>query len=185
MAGYVIQKCPGGGDETGDFPTGVGGFTTSGFNEVYDWLQHSADGGLNPILANGASLGSPRSTTRFVTVTVSRPPQKSNRPGDTDVGVADRLLGFVRTLWVDAPTNYQKLFFWNALQRFEAKVAEMSPHRENARWWEPLRGRQAMQYECDKNNEGPAEVDCARLQYSGLGNGDVDFKQGETKYFNE
>lgn len=52
MAGYVIQQCPGGGDETGDFPTGIGGFTISGFDRMYGWLARSADV-LNPALANG------------------------------------------------------------------------------------------------------------------------------------
>lgn len=71
------------------------------------------------------------------------------------------------------------------MQRFEAKVEEMTGNREDALWWEPVDGRQTMQYECDKKNEGPAVVDCAKLQYQGLGNGEVEFKQGETKYFNE
>ncbi|KAL9002426.1 MAG: hypothetical protein Q9188_004642 [Gyalolechia gomerana] len=184
MAGYVIQQCPGGGDETGDFPTGIGGFTTSGFNEMFDWLEHSADV-FNPALANGAPIDSPRSTTQFVTVAVSRAPKKSNRPGDTDVSVADRLLEFTRQLWIDAPNAIHREYFYQAMQRFEAKVEEMTGNREDALWWEPVDGRQAMQYECDKKNEGPAVVDCAKLQYQGLGNGEVEFKHGETKYFNE
>lgn len=66
MAGYVIHQCPSGGDETGDFPTGIGGFTTSGFNEIFDWLEHSADA-FNPALANGGryvlTLGVSRDVT--------------------------------------------------------------------------------------------------------------------------
>ncbi|KAL8931768.1 MAG: hypothetical protein Q9211_006745, partial [Gyalolechia sp. 1 TL-2023] len=185
MAGYVIQQCPGGGDETEELFTGIGGFLTSGFDEIFDWLEHSPEAVFNPALMNGASIGSPRSTTQFVTVTVSRAPKKSNRPGDTDVGVADRLLGLVRALWIDAPDSLRRRYFYRAMLRFRDKVEEMSPQREDVVWWEYVGGRQAMQYECDKKNEGPAVVDCAKLQYHGLGNGEVEFKQGETKYFNE
>lgn len=42
LAGYVIQQCPGGGDETYDFggtATGVGGFVTLGLNRLYGVIQ--------------------------------------------------------------------------------------------------------------------------------------------------
>lgn len=130
-------------------------------------------------------LGSPRSTDQYVTVTVTRPPKKSNRPGDTDVGVADRVLAFVRTLWADAVNDVQQLHYWSAMQLFDRKVEEMWPDRDDVRWWDPVSGQQTMDYQCDKGTAGPAVVDCAKLRHHGLGTGDVDFKLGETKYFSE
>lgn len=68
---------------------------------------------------------------------------------------------------------------------FERKVEEMSPDREDVTWWEPSRGQQTMDYQCDKDTTGPTVKDCAKLRHHGLGIGDVEFKQGETKYFKE
>ena len=45
LAGYVIEQCPGGGDEENNLGTltaGLGGFVTSGLETVYDWMEQSS-----------------------------------------------------------------------------------------------------------------------------------------------
>ncbi|KAL8722084.1 MAG: hypothetical protein Q9225_001371 [Loekoesia sp. 1 TL-2023] len=184
MAGYIIAQCPGGGNMGGySFLTaGLGGYVTSGMHRLYDWLDHSGDY-LN--LANVFSTPWPRSDTLLFTVTVQRETSRSKAAGETDIGVAERLLGFVNQL-ADAeqdPTHQAHFFDYSA--RLSAKIQEMSPNREDVKWWQPIRSRREMDYTCNKKIDGPAAVDCAKLGYQGLGKGWVDFNQGETKYFNQ
>lgn len=99
--------------------------------------------------------------------------------------MVERLLGFVNEL-ADAeqdPTHRAHFLAYSG--RLSAKVQEMSPNRGDVKWWEPIRSSREMDYTCDKKIDGPAAVDCAKLEYQGLGKGSVDFNQGETKYFNQ
>ncbi|KAL8832921.1 MAG: hypothetical protein Q9170_004649 [Blastenia crenularia] len=185
IAGYAISQCPGGGDMQDDYSfltAGLGGYVTSGLNRVWDWLEAASD-----FMIPGSALNTPwpGRETHFVTVTVSRERSKKHRPGDTDVEVANRVLGFVRQLEDEAQTPVQRAFYQKMSGRLEAKVEEMTPDNGDISWFDPIGPRRMMEYKCDKKLDGPATLDCAKLQYQGLGQGDVEFRQGETKYFNQ
>ncbi|KAL9592043.1 MAG: hypothetical protein Q9179_007113 [Wetmoreana sp. 5 TL-2023] len=62
----------------------------------------------------------------------------------------------------------------------------MTPDREVI-WWERLTdtAKKEMEYTCDNKREGPAVLDCLKLQYHGLGKGTFDLGQGETKFFDQ
>ncbi|KAL8707691.1 MAG: hypothetical protein Q9220_007310 [cf. Caloplaca sp. 1 TL-2023] len=187
MAGYVIQQCPGGGNEVGDYggqSSGIGGFVTSQLENILHWMMQTS-AFLQPI----NPVHSPFVTSRgeFITVTVQRPTTTSKKPGDTDVHVADRVLMFARTLWADETRPAHQSWYWGLAEMMEAKVAEMSPDREDVKWWEdvdPSR-RNLMEYSCTKEVQGPTAADCAKLQYQGLGQGTVKFGEGESKFFNQ
>lgn len=120
-------------------------------------------------------------------MTVQNPRQSSRGAGDTDVNVANRVLGFVRMLWDGEDNQPHKDWYWNLASKMEAKVAEMSPNREDVNWWgpAPLSQRNHMDYVCVNKLDKPAAADCAMLQHRGLGKGTIDLNAGETKYFNE
>lgn len=45
LAGYVIQKCPGGGDTEHNLRSstgGLGGYVTSGFLNIWNWMERSS-----------------------------------------------------------------------------------------------------------------------------------------------
>lgn len=119
-----------------------------------------------------------------MTVTVQRETSKSEDAGDTDVGIADHLLGLVRQLYVDAHNQLQQHYFYQVSALLEAKVQEMTG-REDVGWFDAIRPARQMEYKCDSKLAGPKAVDCAKLEYQGLGDGTVDFKKGETKYFDQ
>ena len=126
----------------------------------------------------------PNSDTHYVTVTVQRETSKSKEAGDTDVGVADKALQFARELWDEEQNPGRKHFYQSLSDRFWAKVQEMID-REDVYWFDAIGSPREMDYECDSKLEGPKLVDCAKLQYQGLGSGTVEFEKGETKYFNQ
>ncbi|KAI4173793.1 MAG: hypothetical protein LQ346_008357 [Caloplaca aetnensis] len=181
MAGYVISQCPGGGDEEFEFGAGLGGYVTSGMDRLYEWLSHAATF-INP--TNPWSSMWPNSRTQFVTVTVQRETTKSKAPGDTDVGVAEKVLQFAGELWDEQQSGVRKNFLFSLSELLWVKVQEMTG-REDIYWFDPIRLRREMEYTCDMKLEGPAVVDCAKLEYHGLGHGVVEFDKGETKYFNQ
>ena len=123
----------------------------------------------------------------FVTVTVQHATSPSERAGDTDVNVADHILGWAHQLWADEQDVAQKTWYWVVAQLLERKVAEMEPNREDVVWWEPVRrtAEDDMRYICDDKHAGPAVADCAKLQYQGFGKGSVEMRLGKTKYFTE
>ncbi|KAL8689454.1 MAG: hypothetical protein Q9218_004880, partial [Villophora microphyllina] len=172
MAGYIIQECPGGGDESFDLGPGVGGYVTTGMERIYDVLARSGEA-LNAI--------------PYGTVTVERPKTPPQRPGDTDIEVANRILSFARMLWDGEQNPARKSWYWSFADVLELVVEEMSPDRGDVVWWEEGSDtlKSHMQYTCDKTREGPKVVDCAKLQYHGLGHGEVSFREGETKFFRQ
>ena len=120
-------------------------------------------------------------------MTVQRPLKTSRRAGDTDIHVADKVLGFTRQLWDSVDNQYTKDWYLELGEKLEAKVAEMSPDREDINWWEPVSSgrRIEMKYRCLDNVDGPAAVDCAKIQYQGFGDGTIDLNAGETRYFSQ
>ena len=120
-------------------------------------------------------------------MTVQHPLKTSRRAGDTDIHVADKVLGFTRQLWDSVDNQYTKGWYLELGEKLEAKVAEMSPDREDINWWEPVAsGRKVeMNYRCLDIVDGPAAVDCAKLQYQGFGEGTTDLDAGETRYFSQ
>lgn len=119
-----------------------------------------------------------------MTVTVQRETTKSKAPGDTDVGVAEKVLQFAGELWDEQQSGVRKNFLFSLSELLWVKVQEMTG-REDIYWFDPIRLRREMEYTCDMKLEGPAVVDCAKLEYHGLGHGVVEFDKGETKYFNQ
>lgn len=117
-----------------------------------------------------------------MTVTVQRETSKSKEPGDTDIGVANKLLQFARELWDEEPVQARKNYFLALSERFWDKVQEMTG-REDIYWFDSIRSTREMEYECDSKLDGPAVVDCAKLEYQGFVDGTVKFTKGETKYF--
>ncbi|KAI4237081.1 MAG: hypothetical protein LQ349_002128 [Xanthoria aureola] len=185
LAGSVIRKCPGGGDQghgSGSSTAGLGGYVTSGFLNIWNWMERSS-------LFLSPSRADPFSGSRFdyITVTVQHPLKTTRRAGDTDINVAERVLGFTRQLWDSVDSHAHKKWYLQLGERLEAKVAEMSPDREDVNWWEPVaRDRRIeMKYQCFDSVAGPAVVDCAKLQYHGFGEGTIDLDAGETKYLNQ
>ncbi|KAL8846904.1 MAG: hypothetical protein Q9221_008028 [Calogaya cf. arnoldii] len=187
LAGYVIQECPGGGDQDhnlGSSIAGLGGYVTSGFQNIWNWMERSSLF-LSPSRAGTIQF----SGSRFdhVTVTVQGPLQRSRRAGDTDVNVADKVLGFTRQLWDSEESELHRNWYWRLGEKLEAKVAEMSPDREDINWWEPVgSGRKTeMNYRCLDSVDGPAVADCAKLQYLGFGEGQIDLDAGESRFLSQ
>lgn len=120
-------------------------------------------------------------------MTLQHPFQTSSRAGDTDINVADKVLGFTRQLWDSEDSQPHKKWYLQLGEKLEVKVAEMSPDREDVNWWEPVASDRIikMNYKCLDSVAGPAVVDCAKLQYQGFGEGTIDLDAGETKYLNQ
>ncbi|KAL8730963.1 MAG: hypothetical protein Q9166_003753 [cf. Caloplaca sp. 2 TL-2023] len=106
-----------------------------------------------------------------------------NHPGT----MAEKVLGFTRMLYDGEDNEPHKTWYWHLAEKLEAKVAEMSPDREDVEWWAPVASgrKNEMKYRYVNSVDGPAEVDCATLQHQGLGQGTLDLNAGETKYFNQ
>ncbi|KAL8992738.1 MAG: hypothetical protein Q9169_006878 [Polycauliona sp. 2 TL-2023] len=170
LAGFVIQECPGGGDANhnlGDSTTELGGLFLS---------PNHPD--INPF--SGSRFD-------YVVVTVQHSQQPSRRAGDTDVNVAEKVLGFTRQLWDSEDSQPHKDWYWQLGEKLEAKVAEMSSDQEEVNWWEPVASgrRNKMDYRCLDSVDGPAVVDCVKLQYQGFGEGALGLHAGETRYLNQ
>ena len=120
-------------------------------------------------------------------MTVQHATSTSERAGDTDVNVANRILGWAHHLWANEQDGVHKSWYWAVAQLLERKEAEMEPNREDVVWWEPVRStaEDDMRYTCDDTHAGPRVADCAKLQYQGFGQGSVEMRRGETKYFTE
>ncbi|KAI4280946.1 MAG: hypothetical protein L6R38_004049 [Xanthoria sp. 2 TBL-2021] len=187
LAGYVIQKCPGGGDTEHNLRSttaGLGGYVTSGFLNIWNWMERSSLF-LSPSRAGTNQFSGSRFD--YITVTLQHPFQTSSRAGDTDINVADKVLGFTRQLWDSEDSQPHKKWYLQLGEKLEVKVAEMSPDREDVNWWEPVASDRIikMNYKCLDSVAGPAVVDCAKLQYQGFGEGTIDLDAGETKYLNQ
>ncbi|KAL8704236.1 MAG: hypothetical protein Q9201_002614 [Fulgogasparrea decipioides] len=173
LAGFIIDQCPGGADERGNFlGAGVGGFVTFGLERINFVL-----GRLN-ILPNPLPIGIlpwGNLGASYITITVQRAGLGSKKAGDTDVSVAERVLSFAHTRWVDEDNPVRKDRYWRFADVMEAAVAGMTPDREVI-WWERLTdtAKKEMEYTCDNKREGPAVLDCLKLQYHGLGKGTFD-----------
>ncbi|KAL8823065.1 MAG: hypothetical protein Q9191_006211 [Dirinaria sp. TL-2023a] len=190
MAGYVIQRCPGGGDMThnyANFAGGLGGYVTSGLENILESIEQS-NLYLNPN-SRLSIIVAPWDDSRaeFVTVTVQKPTSSARKPGDTDIHTANRILGFARQLWDGENDPQHKNWYWDLADTLEEKIEEMTPDGNDVSWWEPVdpTSTNKMLYTCNNGTDGPAVVDCLKLQYQGLGEGTADLKQGETRYFNQ
>ncbi|KAL8730048.1 MAG: hypothetical protein Q9181_004803 [Wetmoreana brouardii] len=112
-----------------------------------------------------------------MTITVQKPEVKRKKAGDTDVSVAERVLSFAHTRWVDEDNQVRKDRYERFAEVMEAAVAGMTPDREVVWWERPAdTAKNEMEYTCDNERAGPVALDCLKLQYHGLGKGTVDLR---------
>lgn len=90
----------------------------------------------------------------FITVTVQKSGQSSKKAGDTDVSVAQRVLGFAHQLWNDEQNPRRKERYWDIAQDMEGAIQRMIPDREDVIWWLPGddTAKNEMEYTCATTN---------------------------------
>ena len=123
----------------------------------------------------------------FVTVSITGHSETNLKPGDTDPVVANALRGYAQE-FLETHSDDIKLkeHFSETLERLLIRSWQMK-RRGSLNWWSPQGASDEMTYTCDADLGSPALVDCAQIQWQGLGppSDTITIVPGVTKFISQ